>query len=262
VDGATEVKRHPIRRWIRVGFLLWGTFAFAWMGNTVRTRGVADELLLSTRDVTVAEDASTLAFEPTTPRHSSALVFICGSGVHAHAYAPLLRPIADQGYPVVIVKLPYRFALLDSHRTEAVNRVRALMAGRRDVTGWVVAGHSLGGALAARVALTDVGRTAAFVLIGTTHPRDHDLSTIDAPVTKVYGTLDGVAPVDGVMANRRMLPAHTKWVEIPGGNHSQFGHYGRQLFDGAATISREAQQSVTRDVLLEALKLAEHRQTQ
>jgi pimeloyl-ACP methyl ester carboxylesterase len=255
------VRRRPIRRWIRIGFLLWGTFAFAWMGNTVRTRGVGDELLRSTRDVSVAEDASTLAFQPASPRHASALVFICGSGVHAHAYAPLLRPIADQGYPVVIVKLPYRFAPLDSHRTEVVNRVRALMAGRGDVAGWVVAGHSLGGALAARVALTDVGRKAAFVLIGTTHPRDHDLSKIDMPVTKIYGTLDGVAPVAGVMANKRMLPVQTTWVEIPGGNHSQFGHYGHQLFDGAATISREEQQSITRDVLLEALKLAERRQT-
>jgi pimeloyl-ACP methyl ester carboxylesterase len=262
VDGAPDVTRRPIRRWIRIGFLLWGTFAFAWMGNTVRTRGVASDLLRTSPDVTVAEDASTLSFQPTTRRQTSALVFICGSGVHAHAYAPLLRPIADQGYAVFIVKLPYRFAPLDAHRIEVVNRVRALMADRQDVTGWVVAGHSLGGALAARVALTDQGRRAAFVLIGTTHPRDHDLSKIEVPITKIYGTLDGVAPVDRMMANKRLLPGHTTWVEIPGGNHSQFGHYGRQLFDGAATISREAQQSVTRDVLLEALKLAEHRQTQ
>jgi pimeloyl-ACP methyl ester carboxylesterase len=212
--------------------------------------------------VSVDEDASTLSFQPTTRRQTSALVFICGSGVHARAYAPLLRPIADQGYAVFIVKLPYRFAPLDAHRIEVVNRVPALMADRQDVTGWVVAGHSLGGALAARVALTDQGRRAAFVLIGTTHPRDHDLSKIEVPITKIYGTLDGVAPVDRMMENRRMLPAHTKWVEIPGGNHSQFGHYGQQLFDGAATISREAQQSVTRDVLLEALKSTEHRQTQ
>lgn len=36
--------------------------------------------------------------------------------------------------------------------------------------------------------------------------------------------------------------------------HSQFGHYGRQLFDGTATISREQQQAVTRQVLLEVLR--------
>ena len=44
--------------------------------------------------------------------------------------------------------------------------------------------------------------------------------------------------------------------EIKGGNHSQFGHYGHQLFDGKATISREAQQAATRTALLEALSEA------
>jgi hypothetical protein len=46
---------------------------------------------------------------------------------------------------------------------------------------------------------------------------------------------------------------HTKWIEIRGGNHSQFGHYGHQLFDGDATITREAQQEITRRALLESL---------
>jgi hypothetical protein len=54
--------------------------------------------------------------------------------------------------------------------------------------------------------------------------------------------------------NKKLLPASAKWVEIKGGNHSQFGHYGHQLFDGKATISREAQQAITREILLEALR--------
>ena len=56
------------------------------------------------------------------------------------------------------------------------------------------------------------------------------------------------------MANRRLLPETTAWVEIKGGNHSQFGHYGHQLFDGRATITREAQQATTRQVMLDALR--------
>jgi hypothetical protein len=72
-------------------------------------------------------------------------------------------------------------------------------------------------------------------------------------VTKVYGSNDGVAPPDRMFSNRGLLPKDTRWVEINGGNHSQFGHYGRQLFDGKATTSREAQQATTRAALLEAL---------
>lgn len=91
------------------------------------------------------------------------------------------------------------------------------------------------------------------VLIGTTHPKENDLSSLSIPVTKVYGSNDGVAPPDRMFANKRLLPPNTRWVEIKVGNHSQFGHYGQQLLDGKATISREMQQSVTRSALLDAL---------
>lgn len=208
----------------------------------------------------VLEGSTALEFRPTSESDRSALIFICGAGIHAHAYAPLLRPIAEAGYPVFIVKLPYRFAPLASHKDEVVGRTLQLMASHPEIARWVVAGHSLGGALAARVALSTRGRDVSFVLIGTTHPRDHDLSKLEARITKVYATNDGVAPVDGVMANRRLLPETTVWVEIKGGNHSQFGHYGHQLFDGTATITREAQQAATRQVLLDAVGASERRE--
>jgi hypothetical protein len=41
--------------------------------------------------------------------------------------------------------------------------------------------------------------------------------------------------------------------EIKGGNHSQSGHYGNQLFDGKGTITREEQQTTTRSAILQAL---------
>jgi dienelactone hydrolase len=220
----------------------------------VRTQGVSDELLRSAGGVTVVEGPTALEFQPTRPAAAAALIFICGSGVHPHAYAPLLRPVADAGYLVLVVRLPYRFAPLASHKAAVVDRVRKLVAAHPDVSHWVIAGHSLGGALAARVAHSDPGLHAAFVLIGTTHPKDDDLSKLDAPFTKVYATNDGVAPVDRVMAIKTLLPEHTTWIEIKGGNHSQFGHYGHQLFDGAANVTREAQQDITREVLLEALR--------
>jgi hypothetical protein len=204
--------------------------------------------------VIVRDGATALEFRPTKPRGKAALAFICGSGIHPHAYAPLLRPIAEAGYSVSIVKLPWRFAPLDLHKEEAVDRVRSLIAAHPETTHWVIAGHSLGGALAARVAREEPRLGAALVLIGTTHPREDDLSRLDAPVTKVYATRDGIAPVDRVMANKGLLPQHTEWVQIEGGNHSQFGHYGHQLFDGTATVSREEQQAFTREALLKALR--------
>jgi hypothetical protein len=73
-------------------------------------------------------------------------------------------------------------------------------------------------------------------------------------VTKIYATNDGIATPEMIAATRGLLPVDTRWVEIEGGNHSQFGHYGHQLFDGDATISRERQQEITRQALLQALQ--------
>ena len=69
-------------------------------------------------------------------------------------------------------------------------------------------------------------------------------------MVKVFGTNDGIAPEDGVRANRHLLPATTQWVKIPGANHVQFGYYRHQLGDNRAAIDREAQQRATQAALL------------
>ena len=250
----TKSGAHSIRRWVRRAFLIWAVISITWLANSVRTQGVSDTLLQSTEAMAVVEEAGGLEFQPTKRDTKTSLIFICGSGIHPHAYVPLLRPIAERGYSVFIVKLPYRFAPLSSHQDEVLDQTRKLMAAHPEATQWVIAGHSLGGALAARVAQTDPRPNTAFVLIGTTHPKEVDLSKLSVPFTKVYASNDGIAPVERVMATKKLLPESTKWVEIKGGNHSQFGHYGHQLSDGAATITREVQQTITREAILEALR--------
>lgn len=241
------------RRWLRRGFLLWAVFALSWLANSVRTRGVDADTVRNSAATVVVDQSATFTFLPVSPKGKTALIFFCGSGIAAEAYAPLLRPMAEAGYPVVVVKLPWRFAPFESHRRAAVDRARAVIAAHPEVTQWVASGHSLGGALAARLAHTDARTLSALVLIGTTHPKEDDLSGLPIPVTKVYASNDGIAPPERTLANRGLLPATTTWVQIRGGNHSQFGRYGHQLFDGTATISREEQESLTRMALVEAI---------
>lgn len=251
---STKKTAKPVlRRWIGHGFLLWAVIVMLWLANSYRTRGVPDGTLRSSSTVSVADGLAMLEFVPTPRGGKPALIFICGSGVSARAYAPLLRPIAEAGYPVFIVKLPYRFAPLDSHRQAAVQRARSVIASHPEISHWVVSGHSLGAALACLVAQSDPKSFSALVLVGTTHPKQEDLSSLPVPVTKVYASNDGVAPPSRMRSNRGLLPKDTRWVEIKGGNHSQFGHYGHQLFDGKATISRETQQTATRSALVEAM---------
>lgn len=252
-QGSRSPRVQIIHRWVRIGFIIWTVFSTLWLANSVRTQGVDGHLLRSSDKVTVLDRPTTLQFLPNSSIRQAALVFFCGSGIAAYAYAPLLKPIAEAGFPVTVIKLPYRFAPFEAHKREAINRARQQMTQQPKGVHWIVSGHSLGGALAARLAHSNEEAIAALVLVGTTHPKKTDMSNLTAPVTKIYASHDGIAPVDRVMANRALLPSHTEWAEIDGGNHSQFGHYGHQLLDGDATISRQAQQSKTRAILLEVL---------
>lgn len=242
------------RRWIRRGFLVWALVSTSFLLNTFRTRGVPGELLASDAAVTVRSSRESLAFLPNVRSDAPGLVFLCGAGVSADAYAPLLRPIAEKGCPVFIVRLPWRIAPLESHKQAAIRRALSVIEGSEAATSWVLAGHSLGAALASRIAAERPAGVRALVLVGTTHPKSFSLAASPIPTIKILGTHDGVAPREKIYANRHLLPLGTRWVEIEGGNHSQFGHYGHQLFDGSPTVSRERQQEITRAALLSALE--------
>jgi hypothetical protein len=98
---------------------------------------------------------------------------------------------------------------------------------------------------------------AGLVLVGTSHPRGFSLASVSFPVTRIYGTRDTIADVEKIMATRSNLPASTRMVKIDGGNHSQFGWYGFQPGDWPATISRQEQQRLTLDAILEALRVSD-----
>lgn len=168
------------------------------------------------------------------------------------AYAPLLKRIAAAGHSAHLVYLPMRCACTDSQIQELFRKVQAVIAAEPE-TSWILAGHSRGGMLASRYVHENAPRLAGLVLIGTTHPRDFDLARISMPVTKIYGTRDGIASYDAMRRNKHLLPPNTLWVGIEGGNHVQFGYYRHQLGDGRATISRDDQQQATERCLLHML---------
>lgn len=123
---------------------------------------------------------------------------------------------------------------------------------------WVLAGHSRGGMLASRFVRENSTGLAGLVLIATTHPRDFSLANVTMPVTRIYGTSDGVATYAKMRQNQHLLPQNTTWIAIPGGNHVQFGYYRHQLGDHRATISRADQQTLLASALLNALSSANH----
>lgn len=240
-------------RWLRPALWLGAALALFWLALSMRSPDVEEASLQSDPAVTVRRDGAVLAFLPTQAPRRTALIFICGSNVAAEAYAPLLRPVADAGYSVFVVKLPFPRALLETHRPIVFDRLQQLIAGRPEASRWVVSGHSLGAALAVLFAVAEPEQLSGLLLIATHYPERDDLSQLRIPVTKVLATKDGQVAMERARANRGKLPPQARWVEIEGGNHSQFGRYEDTFVDGEATISRERQEALTRAEIIRLL---------
>ncbi|MFO7641498.1 MAG: alpha/beta fold hydrolase [Candidatus Competibacteraceae bacterium] len=139
----------------------------------------------------------------------------------------------------------------EARAAELTARVHSALA---SVDGpFVLGGHSRGAVVASRVAAGGVPQLSGLVLIGTSHPRDDDLSSLAVPVTKVVGTRDGLATPTEVRRNAALLPPQTRWVWVEGGNHSQFGWYGFQPMDRRAAVDAPTQRRMMIAAVLDLL---------
>ncbi len=193
----------------------------------------AQQALASTDDVTVVKEPY-LLFEPADREPRAGLVFYTGARVQPESYAPIAAELAERGYLVAIPSLPFNFAFL------GVSSANDIMSEHPEVDTWVVAGHSLGGAMAASFA-DRTERIDGLVLLGAYPGSSLDLSNRDIEVSVVYGGNDTLATRDEVQESVDRLPSQTEFIFLSGANHAQFGWYGVQAGDGEATISREDQ---------------------
>ena len=187
-----------------------------------------------------------LAFLPAGAQPDTGLVLYPGGRVDYRSYAPQARAIAERGYLVVIVRMPLNLAVLDASAAADV------FAAYPQIKHWAVGGHSLGGAMAANFAARN---PVQGLVLWASYPADSDdLSSQNLAVTSIYGSQDGVADLDTITGALSRLPKGTVWVELPGGNHAQFGWYGEQGGDNPATLSAAEQQRMTVDATVAVLE--------
>ena len=67
----------------------------------------------------------------------------------------------------------------------------------------------------------------------------------------IYGSEDGILNMEKMTDAKKYLPDGSKEYVIMGGNHSQFGNYGKQDGDGIADISSDEQQHKTVELILQ-----------
>lgn len=252
-------RRRRIWRVVRLVWITLGVLSpiVLWWG--MNSSGVPEGTLVSSETVEIVRAQDTIDFRPRPDdRTRAGLLFFPGALVDPEAYAPMARRLAEAGHRAVIVRLPFRMAPTPGYEEMAFETVRQTMAAT--TRPWAVGGHSRGGMLATKFAAAFPESADGLVLVGTTHPRELDLSGLTVPVAKIYGSRDGVATPEDVRAYASKLPAHTVFVEIAGGNHRQFGYYRYQLMDGRGRIDREEQQRQMLEAILALLGRIQPRQ--
>lgn len=180
------------------------------------------------------------------PGEDTALIFYPGAKVQDIAYAPLLKELAENGVDCYLVHMPGNLAIFGVNKAEEVLREAA--AGNQNYEHWYLAGHSLGGAMAASYAATHSEELKGLIFLGAYSTKD--LSDTDLRVLSLYGSEDQVLNREKLAESHGLMPPDFTEYVIEGGNHAGYGDYGAQKGDGTATITAEEQRDIVTGKIL------------
>ncbi len=245
-----QVHRRSLWRWLLIAvlalLLVLVAGVLVWANTPLGPSPEAFAALASDDAVQVEQD-DWLVFRPVGVTPDTGLILYPGGRVDYRSYAPQARDIAEQGYVVVVPKMPLNFAVT------APGRATDIIAAFPEVSDWAIGGHSLGGAMAAAFAYDHPHAVDGLVLWAAYPASNNSLAGSDLRVVSISGTNDGLATPAKIDASAPLLPATTQWLPIQGGNHAQFGAYGPQPGDGEPTISADEQRAQTVTASVELL---------
>lgn len=168
--------------------------------------------------------------------NTDAVVFYPGAKVEYTSYLPLCVKLAEQGVDCFLVKMPFHLAIFGSGKAAGI-------MDNYEYENWYLAGHSLGGAMAANYVAEHTEDFAGLIMLAA-YPTKALVSE-DLKVLSVYGNKDEVLNKEKLEAGAEFVPEHYTEISLGGANHAGFGNYGPQEGDGEATMEREKQQDMT-----------------
>jgi dienelactone hydrolase len=201
-------------------------------------------------DGVIVEQGDFLTFRPASGQAETGVIFYPGASCDIRGYAPVLRRIAERGYLVVDVQMPFNYSIYAPDRADAVRQAFP------DIRRWVIMGHSMGGAMAGRYAANHQDELAGLILWDSYPPASSSLADSRLPVWHIHrATPDGRPPAK-FTEMQGLFPVSSTWVPVPGGVHMYFGSFdgGSYVEQWEPTISREAQHDIVVTGTLNALQ--------
>ncbi|MBR2877390.1 MAG: alpha/beta hydrolase, partial [Clostridia bacterium] len=189
------------------------------------------------KEVSVTEKDGAFIFEP--EKSTAGIIFYPGGKVQAESYAPLMYALAEKGIMSALVTMPANLAVLDMNAADGIKE------SFKEISSWYMAGHSLGGSMAASYISENSAEYDGIILLASYSTAD--LSKLPLEVLSVYGSNDGVLNMEKYNEYKANLPVGFTEVIIEGGCHAYFGAYGEQEGDNKPAITRDEQINITVD---------------
>ena len=232
-----QVKKQSKTKWIiltvvAVIIILIGAF-YIYTLDYYRATDDVQQLINSEKQRIDVNDKITVVRPEATNDKEIGLIFYPGGKVEAIAYLPLLYHLSQKGITCFLTEMPFNLAVF---KVDAAERVFDKYP---EINTWFIAGHSLGGAMASNYMRRNYNKVEGMILLGA-----YPINDADVPTLAIYGTQD-------IMLDLTKLEDTANKFEISGGNHAYFGNYGEQKGDGQASISREEQQTITVEKIME-----------
>lgn len=173
------------------------------------------------------------------------IIIYPGAKVEPEAYSYYGQELSKHGYFVAIPNVRLNLPILEVGKAEEIIDKYA------SVENWFIGGHSLGGVAAASYAKDHLDVITGVFFLGSFPSGNSDFSNTSIPILSLFADKDGLTTLDKIDESGDLLSDNTVMKEISGGNHSQFGVYGKQKGDGEATISVIEQQHIIIESILD-----------
>lgn len=226
-------------------------------GYTYPANGDAVDALESNLVIQVTNTPGFIRFDNKFVSKNVGLLIAPGAEVDPVAYARIARKIAGNGFSVVIDKTPSELVIAGV----MPSMIGPIKQANADIPSWALAGHSLGGVIAARYVAQNPGDfTVKGLAMWASFP-DPSMPIsyrTDLAIASIYGELDCVLPKQNILGLAWTLPFNASFVQIDGGNHAQWGDYGLQEGDCEAGITTTQQKirgkNLTIDLVLDKIQ--------
>lgn len=216
------------------GYLVW------YVNDYYHAEPSVNALLNGTDNVTVVEIDNGLFLDG--PGNESAVIFYPGAKIEYTSYLPMFMDLANDGVDCFLVEMPFNLAVMDQNSADSI-------IGNESYTydKWYLAGHSLGGSIAALYANNHSDNVDGLILLAAYSSCDLG----DIPVLSIYGSNDKNLNKVTYDESIGYIDDNLTEYVIEGGNHAQFASYGIDKKDGKASITPQEQKNITEEQILE-----------